>query len=151
TLELEPALQLAFGQLPGAQELLTQPPERPPLRHTHYLTLIEVDLRLVVADLRPHSQDPRLPGQIQELEHILDSQLPQRTLDRHRYLSTADSSASSAATPCRAPSCPGSRRSTRLNANSASSLRPASSRTSPSWQRISRWYGSRVRRSTWTS
>src|SRR5690606_27954422 len=65
TLELEPALQLAFGQLPGAQELLTQPPERPPLLHTHYLTLIEVDLRLVVADLRPHSQDPRLPGQIQ--------------------------------------------------------------------------------------
>src|SRR5690606_39461340 len=44
---------------------------------------IQVELRIVVAALRREGQHSGLARQLEELEHVLEAEFAQRTLDRH--------------------------------------------------------------------
>src|SRR6185437_12073316 len=48
---------------------------------------VEVHGALVVAQQRRHRERTRLPAQVQQLEDIVNAQLPQRPFDRHQATS----------------------------------------------------------------
>jgi hypothetical protein len=54
-------------------------------RGMHDAPVVEHHDPLVVAQLRGDTKHARLPAEIQQLEDIVDAELAERSLDRHRY------------------------------------------------------------------
>jgi hypothetical protein len=51
----------------------------------HHAPTVEQHHAFVVAQLRRDAQHSRLPAEIEQLEDIVNAELAERSLDRHRY------------------------------------------------------------------
>src|SRR5690606_3011147 len=80
---LERTLQLPLRQFPRSQELLSQAPGRAPPRRGPDRAVLEPGLGLGGPLPAADRQDARLPRQLEELEDVLDPELPELPFDRH--------------------------------------------------------------------
>jgi hypothetical protein len=80
---LERIVELRSRELAGSNEELSQPSRRPASHGEHDLAAAEMQNGLIVQLLGAHGEDTRFPGELQKLEHVLDSEFPKGSFDCH--------------------------------------------------------------------
>src|SRR5687768_16462319 len=101
----------------------------------HDSARLEIHAAFVSARVRANRELSALPREIEQLEHVVNSDVLKRALDRHQRLSDD-------ASPLylRATACVGLNFSTRANARAASRVRLRSSSDSPRTTSAAKWY-----------
>src|SRR5439155_21498273 len=72
------ALEVGLGDLAGAQQQRAERVRVAADFRRHDDAVVEIDLALVVAQLRRDAQRARLPAEVEQLEDVVDAELAQR-------------------------------------------------------------------------